>query len=55
LAQGLSRVAVSAIACGAFIVLLSFGIRSSFAPPFELRRDRYWRSRSMPSALRKAP
>jgi hypothetical protein len=29
-AQGLSRVAVSAIACGAFIVLLSFGIRSSF-------------------------
>jgi hypothetical protein len=30
LAQGLSRVAVSAVACGAFIVLLSFGIRSSF-------------------------
>jgi hypothetical protein len=30
MAQGLSRVAVSAIACGAFIVLLSFGIRSSF-------------------------
>jgi predicted MFS family arabinose efflux permease len=28
--QGFSRAAVSAIACGAFIVLLSFGIRSSF-------------------------
>ena len=28
--QQLSRAAVSAIACGAFIVLLSFGIRSSF-------------------------
>ena len=30
MAERLSRVAVSAIACGAFIVLLSFGIRSSF-------------------------
>jgi predicted MFS family arabinose efflux permease len=29
-AQGLSRPAVIAIACGAFIVLLSFGIRSGF-------------------------
>ena len=28
--QGLSRAAVREIACGAFIVLLSFGIRSSF-------------------------
>ena len=30
MAERLSRAAVSAIACGAFIVLLSFGIRSSF-------------------------
>ena len=30
MAEGLSRAAVTAIACGAFIVLLSFGIRSSF-------------------------
>ena len=30
MSQQLSRAAVSAIACGAFIVLLSFGIRSSF-------------------------
>jgi predicted MFS family arabinose efflux permease len=29
-AKGLSRAAVNAIACGAFIVLLSFGIRSGF-------------------------
>src|SRR5918999_1489307 len=29
-AEGLSRAAVMAIACGAFIVLVSFGIRSGF-------------------------
>ena len=30
MAQQLSRAAVMAIACGAFILLLSFGIRSNF-------------------------